>query len=294
MGKGLVGMSKDCPVLVIDGNFLCHKAKYSMGKLSAKDIRTGVIFSFFKDLIRLMLKFQTNDIIFAWDSKESLRAQEFPAYKEKRHSEELSPEEKRENKEMYRQIDELKEKILPVIGFWNQRWQKGYEGDDIIASTVMDEPISRFIVIANDQDLWQLLDLCNIYNFKTELDEETFTQEWGITPEQWGDVKVLGGCSTDEVPGIPGIGAKKAAEYLRGAMNPKTKTYKKIEEHKRAIYTQNVPLVVLPKEGTKEFDYFENDLDIVALMEVFEDYNFQSFLKPDNFREWKYCFEGRF
>lgn len=289
-----VGTSKDRPILVIDGNFLCHKAKHSMAKLSSKDIRTGVTFSFFKDLIRLMLKFQTNDIIFCWDSPFSLRKEEFSAYKEKRDKKKLEPQEKRENKHMHAQLEKLKTEILPRIGFKNQREQEGYEGDDMIATTVIDEPLSRFIVVANDGDLFQLLDLCNIYDFKKELDEETFIKTWGIYPEQWADVKVLSGCTTDEVPGIEGVGEKTACKFLLGTLGKNTKVYRRIIAEKKEIYKRNAPLVVLPKEGTKTFPYYRNELNITELMDVFAEKDFRSFLNKNNFKDWEYCFKGEF
>lgn len=292
MSDKKVGASKDMPTLVIDGNYIAHRANFSMGSLSSNNVSTGTMFGFMKEVLKLMQKFHTNDLIFCWDSKESLRKEEFPEYKKGR-GEELTPLEKRERQEMHKQIKNLKF-MLPSIGWANQREQKGYEGDDMIATTVMDEPKSEYIVVTNDGDLYQMLDLCSIYDFKRLITEEIFTEEWGITPEQWGDVKVLAGCKSDKVPGVTGCGEKTAIKYLLGTLGTNTKIYKAIVAQEKEIYKKNEPLVVLPKEGTKEFPYFKNEFNLEELKYWFIDYDFRSFLKDENFMDWEDCLLGNF
>jgi 5'-3' exonuclease len=291
--KKKVGASKDMPVLVIDGNYIAFKANFSLQGLSFNDMATGVVFGFFKEILSLMKKFKTNDLIFCWDSPVSFRKKEYPEYKAKRNLE-FTDIEKKQREAMYKQINLLKKQILPSVGWWNQREQKGYEGDDMIATTVLDEPISEYIVVSNDGDLYQLLDLCSMWTGKELITEETFIEKWGIYPEKWADVKIIAGCKSDNVSGVEGCAEKTAIKYLTKTLGTKSKIYSKIKEQIDTLYKVNSPLVVLPKEGTEVFKYFTNDFNVEELKYYFLDFDFRSFLKEDNFNEWRDCFEGRF
>jgi len=74
-----------------------------------------------------------------------------------------------------------------------------------------------------------------------------FREEYGLAPRDWVRVKAIGGCSSDGVPGVPGVAQKTAIKYLRGLLLPHHKAYQAIESPEgmeRMAF--NLPLVSLP------------------------------------------------
>jgi 5'-3' exonuclease len=82
---------------------------------------------------------------------------------------------------------------------------------------------------------------------------QSFSKETGLEPWEWAKVKAIGGCKTDEVPGIPGVGEKTAIKYILGKLKPDSAAYKAIKANKEII-TRNRKLVELPFEGTQVFE----------------------------------------
>jgi DNA polymerase-1 len=205
------------------------------------------------------------------------------------------------------QIIQLK-RIVSYIGFNNSFYQTGFEADDIIAKIVHShweelrnslskEPSDdcKPIILTSDADIYQLLNYANIYDPRAEkgITAESFKEDWGIDPEQWWRVKAIAGCSSDKVPGIAGIGEKKAVKYLLGKMNRKTKEYQKIEsEESLEIFNRNKKLVKLPLEGVKEFEIQDDIVSIERLIAVFHQYNFMSFLKKNRLEKIIKIFRG--
>jgi len=241
--------------LILDSNYLAHRAKYVFGNLSDKGSATGVIYGFLKDLLILRDKFQTNHFVFCWDHPFSKRQNLLPAYKQHREKEFDSKEEQEFELEFQRQIIALRDTYLPIIGFCNIFWQVGYEADDIIAMVCknLNPATEEGIIVTADQDLYQLLRI-NItwYNPRTKehLNVSKFKKKYGIKPKQWIKVKAIAGCHSDNVPGVPGVGEKTAIKYLRGELNPSYKTYQAIKNHWQDIVLRNRPLVELPLNGT--------------------------------------------
>ena len=74
-------------------------------------------------------------------------------------------------------------------------------------------------------------------------------------------VKIIAGCSTDEVPGVPGVGEKTAIKYLTGELDKHTKTFKKIATSASfPLYARNRKLIKLPMEGTHRFRLQDDEL----------------------------------
>ena len=250
--------------LIIDCNFLCHRAFNSMDGLAHGETAAGVTFGFIKDCQSLINRFHTKNIIFAFDHGRGKRFDIYPKYKEKREIEKLeaSEEEKESRQELYDQMDDLKKKWLPSMGFANVFYQKGYEGDDIIAEIAARVPSKhKAIIISADQDLYQCLrDNVEFYNpnfgDKPNITKQSFIENYGVTPDQWWQVKALAGCSSDGVKGISGVGEVKAIKFLRGELNKGvildriTEDTAKTKEQ-GGLYETNVELVKLPLAGTK-------------------------------------------
>lgn len=246
------------PLLVIDCSALARAAYYTMGSLSYKDVRTGIIFGFFKEIVALMDQFGSDTVVFCFDAKGSLRKEVFPDYKKKRHTRELDENEKLALFELKRQITKLRDDYLPTVGYNNVFWRDGFEADDVIATTVAQVPDDgEAIIIGADKDLWQLI-RANVRCYNPTkakmMTLHSFTQKFGIPPKRWAQKLSIAGCKTDEVPGIPGVGETLALRYIRGEMKPESKVFKRIESE-RGIerIARNRALVKLPYAGTPVF-----------------------------------------
>jgi len=242
--------------LILDSNYLAHRAKYVFGNLSDKGSATGVVYGFLKDLLILRDKFQTNHFVFCWDHPTySERKEMLPTYKQHRDKNLETKEEREFELEFQRQVVALQDTYLQLIGFHNIFMQLGYEADDIIAMICknLDPDTENGIIVTADQDLYQLI-CVNVtwYNPKTKehLNVHSFKKKYGIKPKQWVKVKAIAGCHSDNVPGIPGVGEKTAIKYLRGELNISYKTYQAIKNHWQDIVLRNRRLVELPFPGT--------------------------------------------
>lgn len=276
-------------MLIIDSNYICHVCKHSMKGLSYHEMKVGVVFGFMRQILTLAKAFQTNDFVFIWDSKESLREQIFPEYK-KRRKKEKSDEDKELDALSYPQFDALRDRIVPQLGFKNSYMQVGYEADDLIAALVQNpKPGSKYIIVSSDEDLYQLLsDNVSMYSIKRKqiYTAKNLYKDYGIEPNKWAMIKAIGGCKTDEVPGIVGVGEKTAAKYLTNKLNVNSKTYRSIKNGK-SIIERNLPLVKLPFEGVTPLTLVSNRLDLNSFVSVCNEYNFQSFLSRETYLEWR-------
>lgn len=240
--------------LLLDCEFLCHRAWYSMGTLSFRAVKTGVLFGFFKDLVFLQERFRTSGLVFCFDKgREGIRNSIYPAYKKKRHDKkkELTEEEITAAREYYTQVAHLRDSYLTTLGYKNVYFQHGYEGDDIIASACRNLPEGdTAIIVSADGDLYQLISpSVSFYNpNKAKLTTpRTFLNEYGIEASEWWKVKALAGCKSDEVMGIPKVGEITAIKYLKGELKRKSKTYQAIRSPEGiAIRRRNISLVKLP------------------------------------------------
>lgn len=246
--------------LILDCNYLCHRAKYVFGDLSDKNSATGVIYGFLKDLLHLRERFDSNRFIFCWDYGESLREKMLSGYKGNRQKKELTEDELKFEKEFQRQVAKLRDKHLHSIGFRNVIYQDGYEADDIIAMACqhMVPPTEEGIIVTADKDLYQCIST-NIHWYSPLRRElityGTFKRTFGIKPRQWAKVLAIAGCSTDNVKGIFRVGPKTAISFLRGECSPDSKAYENIKQGWKDTVLSNRKLVSLPLKGTKLVDY---------------------------------------
>ena len=275
-------------ILIIDSNYLGYVCKFSLSTgLTYRGNHTEVIFGFLKNIISLKNRFETRDIIFCWDSKESKRKELFKDYKGKRHANKTE-EQQTGDALVFQQFDELRTKVLPSLGFNNVFYQKGYESDDIIASIVMKHK-APCIVVSSDTDLYQLLDYCSLFNFtkKDIMTKDLFIRQYGITPKQWIDVKSIAGCVSDNVPGVSGVGEKTTIKYLTGNLSSVSKTFDSIEKRNEKDSSFVRKLVELPFPGTLSPQIVKNDLSLEKYKTVCEKYGFNSLLTPEAISRWK-------
>ncbi len=253
--------------LILDCNFLCHRLKYAMGGLSHEGGPTGIIYGFLKSIPMYQEMFDTSYIIFCWDSKTSKRQEIFPEYKanRKKRFKEMSKEEVIFETKFQYQMKMLRRKYLSMIGFKNIFCQKGYEADDLIASFCLTIPDkNQIVIITSDQDLYQCLaiNIC-IYdpNKRKKMTLQGLYKKYKIKPHEWLMLKALAGCTTDEVPGVKGIGEKTAIKYLTGELSDASKAFQKINSKIGwKIYKRNLKLVSLPFNRTKKYKLKNDNL----------------------------------
>lgn len=274
----------DCSNLIISGAF-------KLKNLRTEEQETGAIFGFFRDVLFLAEYFKTNKFLFVWDSRESDRLEIYPDYKwTRRQKRKDDPEMDKVFNAVFEQIAKIQQFHLPELGFRNQFSQRGKEADDLLADLVLN--YENILMVSGDEDMFQLLDMCDIWQPRKNVlwNERKFKKEYGIEPRQWAEVKAIGGCKTDDVAGIDGVGEKKAIQYILGEMNPDTKTYKNIVAG-TDIIERNRHLVTLPMEGTIEC-YIEKDkLDYQAFKRMCDELEFETFKNQDT-RWWNF-FHGR-
>ena len=266
--------------VLVDSNYLCHRAMHSTNNMRFNGIRTGIVFGFFQQLITLATTLRPDQFIFFWDSdsKASERKKLLPIYKEK-PKKELSEAEQEERKMAFAQFTQLRRTILPEIGFNNNIIQKGYESDDTIARYALDHGGREDIVIATaDDDMLQLLDHAKIYNlYRNELyTAEKFRADYGIEPNLWVEVKKIAGCNSDNIPGVMGVGEKTAIKYLTKGLKESTKTFKDITASPEVIEF-NHKLVKLPFPGTKRIEIVKDEFSMIAFLRMCRQFGMYSF-----------------
>ncbi|MFW6352168.1 MAG: 5'-3' exonuclease [Bacteroidota bacterium] len=255
-----------------------------MARLSYNGKNTGVIFSFMRRVMTIALELNCPQVVFAWDSKHSHRKRRLSCYKEK-VDRGKSKQEEITDRICFPQFHEIRDKILPRLGFQNSFRFTGFEADDIIATITTKngyalKPVSY--IVSADQDLYQLIreGILMYHPSKKELmGLDDFCKKYNLIPEEWTSVKALAGCSSDNVPGIPGVGEKTAIKYLKGELT-KGKVFERIVgEEGQHIYRRNYPLVALPFESIPEIKLVKDELDLTIWSEVFLELGFVSLLK---------------
>jgi len=278
--------------IAVDCSSLLFGNAFKMKQLKANEVKTGAIFGFLRNLLFLAQYFHCNKFLFCWDGKGSDRKKIFPEYKNKRGK---SRKEDKQLEDIYQavlvQSRQLKNEILPQCGFNNHFAQEGKEADDLLANIVTYH--DGVLMVSNDEDMFQMLDLCDIWNNGKQRmwSERSFIKEYGITPIQWVDVKALGGCSSDDIPGIPGVAEKTAIKYLLGNLPVHHKTFTAIKNGKDII-ERNYKLVRLPMDGTKYQKIIPDTLNYDAFEKMCKKYWFNSFLENLSM-DWENFFRGR-
>jgi len=247
------------PILLIDSSHWFYQLVFRMPTLSTEDRETGIIFGMMLKTIQHAKKLGSNKFIFCFDSKKNHRKKIFPEYKIKRNKQKRTAEEIQMFKQAFIQLNEFRMQVLPRLGIKNNFIQTGHESDDIIASIILNNPSLKFIIVSNDEDLWQLLsDKVRMYNSKADkfYTNKDFEKEWGIKPAEWADIKKFGGCKSDEVPGpAGGFKTQTALKFYKQELANTTEFYKiMMSEEGMKIAEINERLVRLPFENTSIFD----------------------------------------
>ncbi len=198
-------------IYLIDGSAYIHRAYHAIrGLTNSKGLPTNAIFGFTRMLIKLMEDRSPEYVGMFFDAKgPTFRHEMFKDYKANRPS---MPE------DMAVQIPYIKEVTaafnLPIIEM------PGYEADDLIGTLagVAEKCGFEVVMVTGDKDFMQLVTAkTSIWDPMKEsaIGIETVRQNFGVSPPQLIDVQGLSGDTTDNIPGVPGIGPKTALDLIK-------------------------------------------------------------------------------
>lgn len=282
--------------VLIDLSSIAYRAMHTTGDLSSEDIPTGVMFGFFQQLYEICTNppVNSNKILIFADSKHSYRKKAFPDYKEKR-KENRTEEEINQIKTMYKQVNKLKNKILPKLGFPVYK-QVGIESDDLIAYVAdkFTKKKEKGIIITSDGDLYQCInEYIKWYDPQRNLlmNEKSFEEKYEIKTTDWWFVKALAGCASDNVPGLKGVGQKGAIKYIKGEMPEHHKQFQTISNNEDEI-TKWTKLVKLPHDKTKSFKIKKPKYNKRLFFSFCKHYNILSYLESKRKNQWIKFFDG--
>ena len=283
-------------IILIDGNNLMFRSYYATfysgaNMKNSKGLPTNALFSFATMINKIIKEENPEYIAVAFDIGKNFRKKEFSFYKEGRQN---TPDELKLQMPYAR-------KILNGMGIKYLELEP-YEADDIIGTLtkmILEDEDYDATIISSDKDLLQLI------NYETDVkllkqsgfiryNEKTFKEEFGIDPINIIDLKALMGDSSDNIPGVKGIGEKGALKLLReyktienlydnidkikGSTHDKLVTYKDDAFMSKKIATiyQDVPLNI----NLNDLKYAGPNNDL--LYEIFSELEFNSLLSSLN------------
>ncbi len=285
-------MAERKKLAIIDGKRVFYRGYYALPNLSTKEgVPTGGVYGFAAMALELIKKLQPDYVAVAWDKPKTnirKRLKLYPQYKAGR---------KPAPPDFYTQIPILHE-LLEAF-HWPLYELDDYEADDIMGALAVQARKKNIEtqLITSDLDALQLINgHVKVYALKRgfsnieEFHPESFEAKYGIKVEQFLDLKALKGDSSDNIPGVPGVGEKTATELLQqyGTLDGvykhlpqiKESLRKKLEDGKKSAYLSkeiarlwtDAPIKLdLPAMDTKK-------LDTSHLRNLLQDLEFRSLL----------------
>jgi DNA polymerase I len=200
---------------LIDGNSIAYRAFYALPEdLATKSGQvTNAVFGFTRMLIRLLKDYHPDGIAVAWDvSRQTFRTESFPAYKAQR---EKAPDH-------FRSQLPLMDEVLQTLDITQLR-EEGFEADDIIATLTRNGTAAgwEILIVTGDRDAFQLIEktVKVVYTRRgisdiVLADEGYVEEKYGIRPDQYVEYAALRGDTSDNLPGVPGVGEKTASRLI--------------------------------------------------------------------------------
>ena len=204
-------------IVLIDGHSILNRAFYGIPLLTTQEgLHTNAVYGFLNIMLKLVEEEKPDSLAVAFDVKHpTFRHDLYAEYKGTRSPMPI---------ELKEQVSLIQE-VLTAMGIPHIECP-GYEADDILG-TLSKKAVSQgmeAIILTGDRDLLQLtqdnitLLIPKSMKGKTEVfryNEETFTEQYGVTPTEYIDMKALMGDSSDNIPGLPKIGEKTARNILQ-------------------------------------------------------------------------------
>lgn len=277
--------------IILDGNSIAFRAFYGLPLLSnSKGLHTNAIYGMTTMLLKLIEEEKPTHFLVAFDAgKQTFRHKDYAEYKGGRAK---TPPELSEQFPVLKQV--LQAFSIPQFEI------EGYEADDIIGtmSRIADATGKQVLIVSGDKDMLQLatthVTIAITRKGISELERynpEQILEKYSLTPDQIIDLKGLMGDTSDNIPGVPGIGEKTAIKLLqaygsveevlahthelKGKLKDNLEQFQesaKISKQLATIYRE-VPMTM----QVDELKY--NGYDTKALSEVFQQLEFKSLLE---------------
>ena len=231
-------------LLILDGNSVINRAYYGVKPLTTRDgLFTHAIYGFLNILDRMEKEEQPEAICVAFDLKgPTFRHLQYDGYKATRHG---MPEELAAQMPIMKDV--LRAMNIPIYTC------EGWEADDIIGTVgrICGEEDWECVIVTGDRDSLQLIDdhvtvMLETTKGNIRFDKAKFIEEYGFEPKKLIDLKALMGDSSDNIPGVKGIGEKTAKNLLH-AFGSLDGVYENLESK-----------VIKPKQRENLVTYREN------------------------------------
>ncbi len=248
-------------VILIDGHSIAFRAFYALpdSLVTKEGFPTNVIHGFLMMISKIIKDFDTDKLIITWDvSKKTFRTDLYEDYKGNRKS---APD---EFKIQVKVLQKLIEKFnIPQVSV------EGYEADDVLGtlSKSFNDNNEEVLIVTGDRDSFQLIgDKTNVLYTKRGISEverfgkAEFKEKYKISTSQYIEYLGLKGDSSDNIPGLPGVGEKTAINLLSDYKNIEN-IYKNLDDltpKLRETFEDNRDLLML----SKELATIKRDLDI--------------------------------
>ena len=265
---------QDGELFLIDGNSLAYRAFFALPEsIATADGRpTNAIYGFASMMAKILIDHNPKGVIVAWDAGMSGREQVYEPYKAHRPS----------------RPDLLKEQwphlapLAEAFGFRNVRCD-GWEADDVIASLTRSarEAGIPVMIVSGDRDVYQLVgDGVKVMTTSRGVtdtkvyDAEGVVERYGVPPDLVTDLIGLRGDTSDNIPGVPGVGDKTAAQLLQrfGSLEKVLDSVDEISGAKRKqSLTEHADDARVSKQLATLTDDVEVDIDVAAAMRAAPD-----------------------
>jgi DNA polymerase-1 len=208
------GPARDSELFLVDGNNLAYRAFFALPEelATTEGFPTNALLGFTNMLFKLLQDYRPKGVAVAWDTRPVERLEQLGTYKSERRP---TPDLLGEQFPYFRPIVE-------AFGYRNLEFQ-GWEADDVIATlaTRADEAGIKTTIVSTDRDAFQLVsdNVTLMMTPRGVADVNVYTPErvearYGIRPDQIPDFIGLKGDTSDNIPGIPGIGDKTAGQLI--------------------------------------------------------------------------------
>lgn len=261
-------------LLLLDGHSLAFRAFYALPAANFSTVggqHTNAVYGFLGMFLTLMDKEQPTHVAAAFDlSGPTFREESFPEYKAQRPS---TPEE-------FKGQIELIRRTLEALGVATLD-KESYEADDIIATLATEGAKDGMdvLICTGDRDSLQLVtdDVTVLYTLKGVSELHRFTpqaveEKYGVTPTQYPDLAALRGDTSDNMPGVPGVGPKTAQKWIAkyGSLQGVIDNMDDIGGKVGANLRENIDNVVLARDITEMVRDLKlvDDLDALSPREI--------------------------
>jgi DNA polymerase I len=283
-------------LFLIDGPSLVYRAFFALPESIATStgVPTNAIFGFASMLVKIVTEYGVCPTVVAWDAGSSGRTEVYAEYKAQRRS----------RPDLLKQQWPAMEPLVEAFGYSNVKID-GYEADDVIASlaehALHADPPVPVMIVTGDRDAFQLIDGDGLVKVmatsrgitETKIyDRQAVIDRYGIAPELIPDFYGLKGDTSDNIPGVPGIGDKTASELIQtyGALED---VLAHIDEIKGAKRKQNLlehaddarvskQLATVQRDVAVDFDVSAESVrepDRSRVREVFREYELRDPLR---------------